>query len=372
MFKINCCFAAAVAVLPLLASNNKAAFETALREYYNGYSKNAAHIKFAGILRQQGYYECAFYNLEALKPICSREFFEANFIKYVRQPLRQVIDSRAAARIAALPERERAKAVREEIRRAAIALPALNDYLLFADAHAKIWNSTAEGDIRHISGKLLAFAETKGVGDTLLFNTVAARYFHKVAKDLKTAKRFYLRIYFHDPNYNAGEAVDLCISRIDRQLYSDIAVRRILRSSNMPVQQMVSRYAVSSPMLVRKILSLRRKELADREFLPLALAAIHSPAVGLRGYINTLLIRADASTMREKTAAMLESNDPASRAAGIMLLPSFARGKFLAELLAPFVDDKADLVRMSADFAASEILDKDNLELYRKLQKRSK
>ena len=370
MLKFNFCAAAVFAALPVFASD--IAFDAGLREYYNRYSQNAAHIKFAGILRQHGYTECAFYNLEALKPICSREFFEANFIKYVRLPLRQVIDSRAGARINALPERERTKAVREEIRRAAIAVPELNSYLLFADANAKIWNSTADGDVRLISSKLLEFANIRGVGDTLLFNSVAARYFHKVAKDLKIAKHFYLRIYFHDPNYNVGEPVDLCISRIDRQLYSDISVRRILRNSNIPVVQMIKKYAITSPMLVRKILSIRRRELADRDFLPLALAASDSPDVGLRGYVNTLLIRADASTLRAKTAALLESKNPAERAAGIMLLPSFARGKFLAELLAPFVDDEADLVRMSADFAASEILDKDNMELYRKLKKRTR
>lgn len=348
---------------PLLAALTPQEFQQAKATWYRNYAQVEAHFRFAGILYDAGLYESAFFNTRNLRANTTLAFFEKSFAANTRRKLREY----------PMPKPPKQASGDEKIARARNALqqlaakhPELAAYCIFAAANESAWNSTAPGDIERIAAGLLNFRKVPQIWEALFFNSVAARYFHKIADDPEKALYFYLKLYFHDPSMNIGEPVDYCIVMLYRRV-ADIRMERTFRAGNQDYRRTIADNLDLRPRSVQELLQRHKKFIPPPQFAQLCLLASASVDIQLRSYSLEELAGSNANYFHSRLQELLTAKDAAVRAAAITLLPKIADRKELYKILAGFTDDPDDIVTLTIDAMVRKYCDEKDQQRFRRL-----
>lgn len=341
----------------------------AKEEFYRDYDKIEAHFKFAGVLYDTGCLESAFCNVETLLKNAIDNKAKESFQRYSRRELDELLSAKERESIAKLPEKERIKQINLILQSKSAVKPVFMEYLRFFGNPEK-WNSRNPKDIDFVK-KQISQASASGKFNHLLdYNSAVANYLYLAAKDYENALPCFIRLYFHDTEYQTalqsplGYTIKHILQTVTpfRRNHAELICRR--DPAKLIIENMHTH-----PRTVENFLKNSRNELSAEKFVKLCLLASDSVDLQLRSYTFGELMRRDLSPLQPLLKQLLADKDAGRRAIAVLLLPFAIPANQLPEALAEVNKDPSVIVRMTVEIVARNRCSAENHARFQQLIK---
>ena len=321
-------------------------------EFYRNYDQLEAHFKFANALYEAGCLESAFRNAEVLLKndisTKAKEFFD----RHAKRKLVELLTGKERELLAKLPPPEQLKQINHLLQNKAAANPICMEYLRFSGNPEK-WNSRHPKDIAFVKQQISQASASGKLDHLLEYNSAAANYLYLAAKDYENALPFFIRLYFHDPEYATSlqSPLGFIINHI-LQITTPLRCNRAeVISRRDPVKLIIDNMHIQ-PRTVQNFLQRTKKELSPEKFVKLCLLASDSVDLQLRSFVFGELMHRDLSPLLPLLKQLLADDDAGRRAVAVLILPFGIPAGKLPEALAEMNKDKSAVVRMTVEIVA--------------------
>ena len=365
------CFASAlIAIEPF---RSPTALETQLaeakNEFYRNYDKIEAHFKFAGILYDTGCLESAFCNAEILLKNAIGNQAKESFKRHAQRKLDELLTSKERESVAKLPKSEQFKQINIILHNKTAVKPVFMEYLRFSGNPEK-WNSSNPNDIAFVKRQIAQASGSGKFNHLLDYNSATANYLYLVAKDYENALPCFIRLYFHDTEYQTalqsplGYTINYIMQKITpiRRNHAEIISRRD------PVRLIIENMH-THPRTVENFLRNSKNELSAEKFTKLCLLASDSVDLQLRSFAFGELMRRDLSPLLPLLKQLLADKDAGRRSVAVLMIPFAIPVNQLPEALAEVNKDTSAIVRMTVDNVAKSRCSAENYARFQKLSK---
>ena len=243
------------------------------------------------------------------------------------------------------------------------------EYLRFSGNPEK-WNSRNPKDIDFVKKQISQSSASGKFNHLLDYNSAVANYLYLAAKDYENALPCFIRLYFHDTEYQTalqsplGYTVNHILQKVTpfRRNHAEIISRRD------PLKLIIENMH-THPRTVENFLRNSKNELSAEKFTKLCLLASDSVDLQLRSFTFGELMRRDLSPLLPLLKQLLADKDAGRRAVAILIIPFAIPANQLPDALAELNKDTSAIVRMTVDTVAKSRCSAENYARFQELIK---